>query len=57
MIRAVGDNIVELSLVALTAFFIWGVGLLILMSEERNQIKYERCIEAEMQWVSGDCVR
>lgn len=57
MIRAIGDNIVELSVVALAAFFIWGAGLLIITSEERSQIKYERCIEAEMQWVSGGCVR
>lgn len=57
MIQSIGDNIVELSVVALASFFIWGVGLLILVSEERSQVKMQTCIEAEMQWISGDCVR
>lgn len=57
MIQSIGDNILELSVVALAFFFIWGVGLLILTTEEQTQIKYERCIEAEMQWIGGDCVR
>lgn len=57
MIRAIGDNIVELGFILLAAFFIWGIGFLIVNDNKDSTAKYERCIEAKMQWVRGDCVR
>lgn len=57
MIRAIGDNIVELGFILLAAFFIWGIGFLIVNGNKDSTAKYEQCIEAEMQWVQGNCVR
>lgn len=57
MIRAIGDNIVELSLVALVALFFIGIGFLIFLTDRDMTAKYNACISAEMQWVEGSCVR
>lgn len=55
--KAIGDNIVELSLIALVAFFIWGIGYLIVQEIKQTEIKYEACIAADKQWIKGSCVR
>lgn len=57
MIRAIGDNIVELGFILLTAFLIWGIGFLIVKELNNADNQYNACIEAEMQWVRGNCVR
>jgi len=57
MMRAIGDNIVELSMIALAAFFIWGVGYLIVQGEKQTDMMYETCIAADKQWIKGSCVK
>lgn len=57
MIRAIGNKIVELSVVALTSFFIWGIGFLIVKEINAADAKYEQCVASQMQWVGGNCVR
>lgn len=60
MMRAIGNNIVELSIVALVFFIFWGAGYMIMNTEartlERNLRQYTICIEAGKQWVSGNCI-
>jgi hypothetical protein len=57
MMRAICDNIVELSVIALIAFFFFGIGYLIIQSERKTHDRSSQCIEAQMQWVGGNCVR
>lgn len=57
MMRAISDNIVELSMIALAAFFIWGVGYLIVQGEKQTDMMYETCIAADKQWIKGSCVK
>lgn len=55
--RAIGDNIVELSMIALGAFFIWGIGYLIMQEMKQTDMMYEACIAADKQWIKGNCVK
>ena len=59
--RAIGDNIVELSFLALAAFFIWGLGYMIMQeskqTKKQTDMMYEACISADKQWIKGNCVR
>lgn len=55
--KAIGDNIVELSLIALVAFFIWGVGYMIVREMKQTDMMYEACIAADKQWIKGSCVK
>ena len=55
--RAIGDNIVELSFLALVAFFVGGVGYIIMQEIEKTDKKYEACIAADKQWIKGNCVK
>ena len=55
--RAIGDNIVELSFIALVAFFLLGIGYIIMQEMERGDTMYEACIAADKQWIDGNCVR
>ena len=55
--RAIGDNIVELSMIALVAFFIWGIGYVIVQEMEQTDTMYEACIAADKQWIKGNCMR
>ena len=57
MMRAVGDNIVELSFFALVAFFMGGIGYLLMQQTELTNTMYEVCIAADKQWIKGDCIR
>lgn len=54
--RAIGDNIVELSLVALAAFAVCAIVYLIHSSEVSAQERYKLCIDAGKQYVEGSCV-
>lgn len=54
--RAIGDNIVELSVVALAAFAISGIGYMLHSSEVNKQERYKLCIDAGKQYVEGSCV-
>ena len=55
--KVIGDNIVELSFMALVAFFIWGIGYMIAQEMKRTDAMYEACIAADKQWIKGNCVR
>lgn len=50
-------NILPLAAIACLAFFIYGIGHLILADWERGQARYEQCIAADKQWVQGSCVK
>ena len=55
--RAIGDHIVELSVIALIAFFVWGIGYLIVQEMKQTDAMYEACIAADKQWIKGNCVK
>lgn len=55
--RAIGDNIVELSVIVGFVFFIWGIGYVITQEMKRTDAMYEACIAADKQWIKGNCVR
>ena len=57
--RAVGDNVVELSFLASVVFFMCGTGYLFMQQQqiEQTNTMYEACIAADKQWIKGDCVR
>lgn len=55
--RAIGDNIVELSFLGLIAFFLWGVGYTFMQEIEKTDTMYEACIAADKQWIDGNCVK
>lgn len=55
--RAIGYNIVELSMIALATFFLWGIGYLIVQEDKRTDMMYETCIAADKQWIKGSCVK
>ena len=50
------EDILWFSFVALIAFFLWGVGYLIVQDMRQTDIMNERCIAADKQWVLGNCV-
>ena len=50
------DTIGPLSIVALIAFIFYGVGQVIFSDMKNTQERFEQCIAAEKQWVSGSCV-
>jgi hypothetical protein len=51
------DNIVPLAGIACLAFFIYGLGQVILSDMEKSLLRYEQCIAADKQWVQGSCVK
>ena len=55
--RAVGDNIVDLSSLASFVFLMWGIGYLLMQQIEQTNTMYEACIAADKQWINEDCVR
>lgn len=57
MIEAIANRILELSVVALLAFAIWGLGYLIILDTENYKEYYNTCISADMQWINGTCIR
>ena len=57
MMRAIGDNIVELSFLASVVFFMWGIGYLLMQEIEKTDTMYEVCIAADKQWIDGNCVK
>lgn len=56
-LRYLLDDLLPLSLVALTAFFLYGVGQIIFTDMEKSQARYELCIASGGQWISGSCVK
>ena len=61
MMRAISDNIVELSFLASVVFFMWGIGYMIMQESKQTakqtDMMYEACIAADKQWIKGNCVR
>ena len=50
------DDILPLSFVALIAFFLWGVGYMVVQDMRQTDMMNERCIAADKQWIQGSCV-
>ena len=55
--REFWDNIPLLAAIACLAFFIYGLGQVIFADMEKSQARYEQCLAADKQWVSGSCVK
>lgn len=55
------DNIIDqlpwILLAAVSVFFMWGLGYLILADSEDNRLFREQCVSAGMQYVKGSCVK
>lgn len=51
------DTIVPMAIVALIAFIFYGVGQVIFSDMKNTQERFEQCIAADKQWVSGACVK
>lgn len=55
------DNIIDqlpwILLAAVSVFFMWGLGYLILADSEDNRLFREQCVAAGNQYVSGNCVK
>ena len=55
------DNLIDqlpvILLAAVSVFFIWGLGYLILADMEDNRVFKEQCVATGNQYVSGSCVK
>ena len=51
------DNLLPLALMFLAAFFMLGIGKLVLVDMEKSQLRYEQCVAADKQWIQGSCVK
>ena len=54
--RDLRDTIGPLSIFASIAFILYGFGQVIFLDMKNTQERFEQCIAAEKQWVSGSCV-
>lgn len=50
------EDTLWLSFMALIAFFLWGVGYMVMQDIRHTNTMYEKCIAADKQWVQGNCV-
>ena len=55
------DNLIDqlpiILLAAVSVFFMWGLGYLILADMEDNRVLKEQCVAAGNQYVSGSCLK
>lgn len=51
------DDLLPMALVALAAFFLYGLGELLFVNMEKSQVRYELCISSGGQWISENCVK
>ena len=51
------DSLVPLAFIGFAAFVLGGLGWLIHADIEARGLRYEQCIAADKQWVSGSCVK
>ncbi len=55
------DNLIDqlpvILLAAVSVFFMWGLGYLILADMEDNKVFKEHCVAAGNQYVSGSCLK
>ena len=50
------DDVVPLALVAVAAFFLWGIGYLLMEAMEYDRFIAEKCIAAGNQVIEGNCI-
>jgi len=50
-------NIPEILLATTAIIFLVGLGYLLSKDLNYNREKYQLCVDNQMQWVSGNCVR
>jgi Na+/H+ antiporter NhaC len=50
-------NIVPLAVVGCIVFFMFGMGQLMSNQMEKDKVRFEQCLAADMQWVEGSCVK
>jgi hypothetical protein len=55
------DNLIDqlpiILLAAVSVFFLWGIGYLILADMEYSRVFKEQCVAAGNQYVNGDCMK
>lgn len=51
------DTAPILALLLTCTIFLCGLGFLMYVGLEQEQIRYEQCVYANMQWVKGSCVK
>lgn len=51
------DQLPIILLAAVSVFFLWGIGYLILADMEDKKVFREQCIAAGNQYVNGSCVK
>ena len=55
------DNLIDqlpvILLAAVSVFFMWGLGYLILADMEDNRVFKEQCVATGNQYVKGSCVK
>lgn len=56
-LRYLLDTLLPMARVALTAFFLYGLGQIIFTDMEKSQARYELCIASGGQWIKGNCVK
>ena len=53
-------NVVPLAVVGCIVFFMFfmfGMGQLMSNQMEKDKVRFEQCLAADMQWVEGSCVK
>jgi hypothetical protein len=56
MLNLLDNHMDVLLIVALCGLFLFGVGYMITQDEIRDQDRYNICIEAGKQYISGNCM-
>jgi hypothetical protein len=51
------DYTVEILVAIVAIFFLWGIGYMILTTDEQTREFKKQCIESGMQYISGSCVK
>lgn len=50
-------NVPKLAFILGGTILFYGLGVLIHKDLEQDQVRYEQCIAADKQWVTGSCVK
>lgn len=56
MLKLLDNHMDVLLIVTLCGLFVFGVGYMITQDTIRSQARYNTCIEAGKQYISGSCV-
>lgn len=57
LLEGISHHILELAVVALVAFALWGCGYIFVNGEARSERLFNTCVSAGLEWVKGDCVK